>query len=784
MLNNNLMNIINKVSYKKSKSKKNKSKINKNKFKNKNKNKSIFFKYKLYKKNRKLIKFHSINESFIFNKNVQVAIIIPYRNRESHLEEFYKHFKNENFDVYIIEQYDSQKFNRGLLLNAGFDIASKKKNYDYYIFHDVDSYPDKDLLQLYYYKGNKIIHYASPYLGYKYTFDDFFGGVCGMNKETYIKINGFPNHFFGWGGEDDSLYNRVSLNGFEVYRPVKGSYILAEHNSPKNEELNKNKMNNILTDLKEWKIHGYNEINDLYIILNHFIYKSTSISKSKSKSKIKSKNKSKSISKNISISKSKKGLNIEIYQLKIAQLSDSDDNCYSLMKPLTNWNEIEKHIISTYDNTKIKKYNENANKVGKIKKEIEKLVNDKIDKEYVHGLEKNDLEKTLKFIFETYRELLYFRIRNNNIELAYHLYNKNYINKWTKYIQFPDNMKPYEFIEKKRKELKSFYEPLLPENKWVANNCIVKIEGDDDKRNPVSYIKEIYTMIYNTILHFKNVPDCDLLINRKDFQYLHSNPLKYAHTYVYPNNINIQNNLLPNKYWIVASQNSSNENKDVPIPNSDEWKDIHKNMNIIEWKNKENRLIFRGSSTGCGLDENSNPRIRLSQISYLLKDIFYNIGLSKFVKKIRIQNFKYSYININKYKHLLKEFITPEEQMKAKYILNIEGNAAAYRLAGLFNMNSVIVQAESKYYNWFEPLLKDNKNYILLKKEIFMNKDDSIEESKEKVKIFFNHLLKKNNVMEKIAKNGTLFYNTYLNENTIYEYYFSLMKKINSFYKI
>jgi lipoic acid synthetase len=136
-------------------------------------------------------------------------------------------------------------------------------------------------------------------------------------------------------------------------------------------------------------------------------------------------------------------------------------------------------------------------------------------------------------------------------------------------------------------------------------------------------------------------------------------------------------------------------------------------------------------------------------------------------------------------KHLpVKEFITPEDQMKAKYILNIEGNAAAYRLAGLFNMNSVIVQAESKYYNWFEPLLKDNKNYILLKKEIFMNKDDSIEESKEKVKIFFNHLLKKNNVMEKIAKNGTLFYNTYLNENTIYEYYFSLMKKINSFYKI
>ena len=55
----------------------------------------------------------------------------------------------------MIEQANTQKFNRGILLNIGFDLA-KKKNYDYYIFHDVDSLPDEELMNLYSYKGKRL----------------------------------------------------------------------------------------------------------------------------------------------------------------------------------------------------------------------------------------------------------------------------------------------------------------------------------------------------------------------------------------------------------------------------------------------------------------------------------------------------------------------------------------------------------------------------------------------------------------------------------------------------
>lgn len=39
-------------------------------------------------------------------------------------------------------------------------------------------------------------------------YNEFFGGVSGLTVEQFRKINGFPNAFWGWGGEDDDLWNR------------------------------------------------------------------------------------------------------------------------------------------------------------------------------------------------------------------------------------------------------------------------------------------------------------------------------------------------------------------------------------------------------------------------------------------------------------------------------------------------------------------------------------------------------------------------------------------------
>lgn len=43
---------------------------------------------------------------------------------------------------------------------------------------------------------------------HRLPYSEFFGGVSGLTVEQFRKINGFPNAFWGWGGEDDDLWNR------------------------------------------------------------------------------------------------------------------------------------------------------------------------------------------------------------------------------------------------------------------------------------------------------------------------------------------------------------------------------------------------------------------------------------------------------------------------------------------------------------------------------------------------------------------------------------------------
>jgi hypothetical protein len=114
--------------------------------------------------------------------------------------------------VYYVEQSaDGRKFNRGALLNTGFLLGHLPDGtfpFSAVIFHDVDLIPDDDLAPFYGVAPSpyRPIHIARAWD--RYPSKSYFGGVVSWSPRGFTSINGFPNTYWGWGGEDDEMLRR------------------------------------------------------------------------------------------------------------------------------------------------------------------------------------------------------------------------------------------------------------------------------------------------------------------------------------------------------------------------------------------------------------------------------------------------------------------------------------------------------------------------------------------------------------------------------------------------
>jgi N-terminal region of glycosyl transferase group 7/N-terminal domain of galactosyltransferase len=223
-----------------------------------------------------------------------VAIIVPFRDlhveqkRSAHLGKFVPHMikflgklqqqqQIADYHIYIIEQSDDQrKFNRGKLLNIGFDIARKRKGmkrpHDVFIFHDVDLLPQEDLGRAYAQFPKVPFHIARVWDRYSNN-PKYFGGVVSFSSSDFKRINGYPNTFWGWyveyccnlevvtygivvrltmavfrvrGGEDDELQLRCNAIGIKWTWPRQGTLIDLE-------EMTLQEKLTFLKQHKEWK---------------------------------------------------------------------------------------------------------------------------------------------------------------------------------------------------------------------------------------------------------------------------------------------------------------------------------------------------------------------------------------------------------------------------------------------------------------------------------------------------------------------------------------------------
>jgi beta-1,4-galactosyltransferase 3 len=205
--------------------------------------------------------------------NYKNYIIIPYRDREEHLKQFIPHYSKllNNIKILIIEQDDKELFNRGMLMNIGFDIASKINENKYFTFHDIDMlYIGENIEKKYSYPEYPThIATACEQFGYKMPYKKYFGGVCLFNETDFKKINGFSNSFKGWGAEDDNLHLRITNNNIKInrihdckYKSLHHDRIINKEALAINTELMVKKFDDGLSTLK-YEINSIEKITDI-----------------------------------------------------------------------------------------------------------------------------------------------------------------------------------------------------------------------------------------------------------------------------------------------------------------------------------------------------------------------------------------------------------------------------------------------------------------------------------------------------------------------------------------
>ncbi|XP_026792143.1 beta-1,4-galactosyltransferase 1 isoform X1 [Pangasianodon hypophthalmus] len=198
----------------------------------------------------------------------KVAIIIPFRKRDEHLKYwlYYLHpiLQRQQLDygVYIINQDGDETFNRAKLLNVGYSEALKEYDYNCFVFSDVDLIPMDDRNTYKCFSQPRHLSVSMDKFGFRLPYNQYFGGVSSLSKEQYLKINGFPNNYWGWGGEDDDIFNRLSSKGMAISRPsgVIGKCRMIRHERDKQNDPNPQRFDRIAHTRETMHTDGINSL--------------------------------------------------------------------------------------------------------------------------------------------------------------------------------------------------------------------------------------------------------------------------------------------------------------------------------------------------------------------------------------------------------------------------------------------------------------------------------------------------------------------------------------------
>lgn len=428
-----------------------------------------------------------------------------------------------------------------------------------------------------------------------------------------------------------------------------------------------------------------------------------------------------------------------------------------------------------------------------------------------NNIDFESIKNSFNYYFNKFKKAIFVAIKDNKLIVFLPFSNAKYKNDFFEYLYLDEEDKKnlIEYKKLKNKTNRSVKEEkrllilkdltyqrinkfnkatkkkvLYDRSKWVANNCFFRNNFPEYEGEKL--IAE-YEWLLNNLLKKRKIPDSIFFLNIRDHQYL-KDDLTEPYNYIYESeNVKIDKKYIFKNYVPLLSIGTKELYSDIPLPTQD---DIQRVSNILfsrtcnksysneeskklelNWDKKQNKAIFMGKATGCGINIDTNMRLKAASISQIYPD-YIKAGITDWNYRLKKENKgPIKLISNNEFNFKLTKPISRKEMSEYKYILIIDGHVTAFRLSYELSFNSVPLIVDSDYYIWFSKLLKPYEHFVPIKRDL----SDLIEQIK--------WCRKNDDKCKEIAKNAKFFYNKYLSEEAMYDYMQALFVKLSNRYK-
>ena len=235
------------------------------------------------------------------------------------------------------------------------------------------------------------------------------------------------------------------------------------------------------------------------------------------------------------------------------------------------------------------------------------------------------------------------------------------------------------------------------------NNAYIQYVIKDNKiytknHTEISGFKQFFDRAFTSLSNKVILPDAEFLLNLGDWPLVHLKNPKHKDSH--------------GRFFPMFSGCLDGKSADMIMPT---WVDTRyifneaiENVAEIDsksygqgpWATKEPKVFWRGRDANA-------ERIKLAEMAKTRPDLL-DVGLTHY----------FFFRNGEEQRFGRAKYVNFVEFWKYKYMLNIDGTVAAYRLMTVLAGNSVVLKQDSPYVEWFYHHLKPYEHYIPVKRDL------------------------------------------------------------------